>query len=520
MPVCIVGMPCSGASMVTRLLRECGLYLGPSEALTFPNDTAYLGEHWGNTAFLTINDEILAKLGGDWKNPVGIEPGWSHNNTLNLLRFRAKGLALEFRNQKFWGWQDPRNSLTLEFWQGVLLDTKVIVCVRNPVEVARTLAVNDRWQQPYEQALDLWCTYYEVILQTVVPDQYIVTHFDTYFYDPKTELRRILDFLGMELADSQLSTAVSTLSGNLDREFVSDRFLARMNLPSYTLQYYLSLVSESGSVYEQMMVDTDYQIDLLERGLYSLFDELDRVHGLLAERETALETIKQELDQVRQERQTQRQIIEQQQAQLTEIAQRAKHEREELVNQYQSLTQQYEQGNERMVSAHEAEIRQIAEERTAERQALKERFEAEQHALVEKHQKQIDDLLEENRALLHETENKFDTELDKLKAQVQYEQNVLAAHKAQMASTNQLLQTERIHNQNLHNHIAAITKTRSWRTIESWWRFKQRAMPDGSVRLRAYHLASASVEVLIEDGPIAFVQRLVRWLRGERRYHT
>ena len=38
-----------------------------------------------------------------------------------------------------WGWKDPRNSLTLPFWKELLPNLKVVVCVRNPIEVIASL---------------------------------------------------------------------------------------------------------------------------------------------------------------------------------------------------------------------------------------------------------------------------------------------------------------------------------------------------------------------------------------------
>ena len=38
-----------------------------------------------------------------------------------------------------WGWQDPRTSLILPFWLACVPDLKIVVCLRNPLEVAVSL---------------------------------------------------------------------------------------------------------------------------------------------------------------------------------------------------------------------------------------------------------------------------------------------------------------------------------------------------------------------------------------------
>lgn len=68
MAVCITGMHRSGTSLVTNLLRLCGLYLGDEQDLmpaTPDNQRGY----WENRKFSDLNDEILAALGGTWDLP-------------------------------------------------------------------------------------------------------------------------------------------------------------------------------------------------------------------------------------------------------------------------------------------------------------------------------------------------------------------------------------------------------------------------------------------------------------------
>jgi len=73
MPICIAGMHRSGTSMVARLLRDCGLYLGPEEELGF--DVRNGEPHWENVRFVELNDEILNRLGGSWHNPPKFRAG-------------------------------------------------------------------------------------------------------------------------------------------------------------------------------------------------------------------------------------------------------------------------------------------------------------------------------------------------------------------------------------------------------------------------------------------------------------
>ena len=56
-----------------------------------------------------------------------------------------------------WGWKDPRNSLTLPFWQELLPNLKTLIIVRNPLEVAYSM--RERNGTSYAFGLRLWEIY-------------------------------------------------------------------------------------------------------------------------------------------------------------------------------------------------------------------------------------------------------------------------------------------------------------------------------------------------------------------------
>ena len=77
--------------------------------------------HWESLPIAEINDEILARLGGTWAKPPELAPGWERSSELAALRQQARELIeADFSGSDVWGFKDPRNSLTLPFWQGIL----------------------------------------------------------------------------------------------------------------------------------------------------------------------------------------------------------------------------------------------------------------------------------------------------------------------------------------------------------------------------------------------------------------
>ncbi|MEX0585828.1 MAG: hypothetical protein WD176_04250, partial [Pirellulales bacterium] len=74
--ICVLGMHRSGTSLVTRLLNLLGVDLGVSAALR-PADRFNPTGYWEHQAFIDINDELLRRLGGSWRQiPRLLSPGW------------------------------------------------------------------------------------------------------------------------------------------------------------------------------------------------------------------------------------------------------------------------------------------------------------------------------------------------------------------------------------------------------------------------------------------------------------
>ena len=179
--------------MLTRLLHACGLYLGPQEEL-MPAQTDNPDGFWEHLGFVALNDELLNALGGAWDLPPKREENFAHAG-LDPLRMKARLLIEKFDSAGLWGWKDPRNSLTLPFWQNLLPGMKTLIMVRNPLEVAHSM--KERNGTSYSFGLRLWEIYNRRVIEAASEQGRLVTHYDLFFDDAERELRRIADFIGI-----------------------------------------------------------------------------------------------------------------------------------------------------------------------------------------------------------------------------------------------------------------------------------------------------------------------------------
>lgn len=257
MPVCIAGMHRSGTSMVTRILHLNGLYLGQEAELGGPAPDNADG-FWEHVRFRGLNEAILNELGGGWDCPPPLPEDWS-GERFAPLRTRANRIVQDFEDREPWGWKDPRNCLTLPFWLQQIPGLKVVIVLRNPLEVAFSL--RNRGASSYASyafGLVLWDTYNRHLLHSVSPDNRIITHYDAFFHQPATEVRRVLDFLEMPVQEDTVNRTCTLMSAGLRHQRFTYKHLVHANASPKVVDLYRTMSEEAGWI----DVDDETRADL------------------------------------------------------------------------------------------------------------------------------------------------------------------------------------------------------------------------------------------------------------------
>jgi GT2 family glycosyltransferase/tetratricopeptide (TPR) repeat protein len=249
-PVCIAGMHRSGTSMVAQLLHRCGLYLGHDEDILGPSSDNQDG-FWENVRFVHINDGILGKFGGAWDFPPILKNGWEKGHTIRPLMEAANKLIDTFQGKEPWGWKDPRNSLTAPFWEQLLgrENIKYIICLRNPLEVARS--IYKRNFNSFAFSFHLWLAYHKAIMSHTRPGQRLITHYETYFFDPAQELKRLITFLNLNVPDAITERACSKISRNLRHHSQNQEDLIKAGASAELIDLYGKCSAQAGPVFLQ-----------------------------------------------------------------------------------------------------------------------------------------------------------------------------------------------------------------------------------------------------------------------------
>lgn len=159
-PVIVTGMHRSGTSLTTSILQKAGLLVG--ENLLEANSENPTG-FFEDIDFLSLHQDILISQGisseGWHQQPISKIPEQFMGRIASLCQYRQD------YNQA-WGWKDPRTTLFLDFWQGLLPDAKFVFPYRAPWEVVNSLFTrNDlAFRNNPILAIEIWIAYNRIIL--------------------------------------------------------------------------------------------------------------------------------------------------------------------------------------------------------------------------------------------------------------------------------------------------------------------------------------------------------------------
>jgi hypothetical protein len=196
--ICVLGMHRSGTSLVAGILRLLGVDLGPDEEFLPPDPNNQSG-YFELAELVEINDEILAHHGGSWDQLPQLPPGWEQSDEIAQIRDRARRLlGRRFAGSRTWAWKDPRTCITLPFWQRLAPGLRYVICLRNPIDIARSLRSREGEERTLEDHVRDWLAHTASALVYTADRPRIVVHYERFFQDAEYEVRRLAAFLGRQ----------------------------------------------------------------------------------------------------------------------------------------------------------------------------------------------------------------------------------------------------------------------------------------------------------------------------------
>jgi sulfotransferase family protein len=270
--VCIIGMHRSGTSMVANLLQLCGLSLGPEQKLMGPSTSNPKG-HFEHSGFLKINEALFRHLGGSWDNPPELKPGWEGNAALDAIVRDAEALVKNFADHSHWGWKEPRTTILVPFWKRVIPDLRFVICIRNPIEVARSVAKRNGLS--VSGSAYLWNLYTQAAIRDTADCHRVLSFYQDFFRSPREELSRVAKFCNLEVP-ADWSVVEQSISNELRNQSIrTSELLDETAIPS---EYKLWYLATRAIVHDETVTGTDEcatlgRISLASGKLLALMDK-------------------------------------------------------------------------------------------------------------------------------------------------------------------------------------------------------------------------------------------------------
>jgi hypothetical protein len=185
--------------VVASVLQRLGVFLGAPAALLDPLPENPRG-YWEHRGIKDLNEELLARVGGRWWSPPDFAPGWDLGPGLEDLRARARAFRNDLSRAPVWGWKDPRTCLLVPFWRPLLpSDTRYVICVRHPLDIARSLHARD--DLAIGDGIRLWEIYTTAALAETRDASRTVVAYDELLRDPGRSMTRLARYVGLPAVD-------------------------------------------------------------------------------------------------------------------------------------------------------------------------------------------------------------------------------------------------------------------------------------------------------------------------------
>ncbi len=210
-PVFVLGMHRSGTSAVAGVLARLGYSLGTDVILPVPgvNELGFFEDR----AALELNTAILAALDREWDHPLALPRGWSRDSRIEAHTARLRALIDRYRATGNWAVKDPRLSLLFPLWRDALAthgdQPRVLLCVRDPGEVAASLRIRD--DMPSGLAFNLWCYYTLAAEQVSRGVERHVVHYADLVSRPASTVRAIVAWLDIDVPSARECAAVESV---------------------------------------------------------------------------------------------------------------------------------------------------------------------------------------------------------------------------------------------------------------------------------------------------------------------
>lgn len=209
--VLVLGMHRSGTSGLAHAFHAAGFNAG---ARVVGGSGGNEQGHWEDQFAVDLHERLLRDFGARWDVPFSLPTDWQQSPAARDAVTRIRGyLRLDRAKHPQWILKDPRLCLFAPLWIEALATEQmpfaVVIAIRHPAEVARSLHKRDGLSE--ERAQALWLDYCGCAVTACQGHSPLVVDYDRLLTDPASALQRIKDHLPAEVGGALVSDQVAAV---------------------------------------------------------------------------------------------------------------------------------------------------------------------------------------------------------------------------------------------------------------------------------------------------------------------
>lgn len=295
MSIFVIGMHRSGTSMVAGILRRLGVHFGAEPDLLPANSANELG-YFEHQRTLALNDALSRANKVSWRTLPSLDTASALAGS-DEYSAGVKDLVAELDEHAPWGVKDPRLSFLLPLWRAHARNPHVIICVRKPDAVARSLSHRNGLSPAYGAAL--WELYTLAALRNSEKLPRTVITYEECLLDPHRTIAGLASTLTeweeITPSEAQREAAVQQIRPELDH--ADDDASKDDDADPEKQELYDRIVSgRLGSI--AVNVSASKEIIRLEQSHQNAKAAIDTLRGELAQQSAALEKERRTIESV------------------------------------------------------------------------------------------------------------------------------------------------------------------------------------------------------------------------------
>ena len=220
--VLVLGMHRSGTSLCSNILSMLGIDMadtiaGPRLASPGPDNPH---GHWERWEIAEFHDRILALFDREYLGPFHDFPlpvAWWADPRVAQIRREMIAFLQRRMGDTIFGFKDPRTIRLLPVWHQIIaelqLAPKIVLCLRNPAQVARSLHARDGLDPEIGEYR--WLVHMIDFFRYLNAYDFSLVEYEAWFDRPDKNVERLRDFLGVEWQQSASELNLA-LSGIID----------------------------------------------------------------------------------------------------------------------------------------------------------------------------------------------------------------------------------------------------------------------------------------------------------------